>query len=140
MVQQNIRTIADTVCDMLAARGPTSSPFRLCSVGCGFGGFDKQVLEMVLEKFPKTKLHYVGIEINELSCHEARQTFKPLTEVTTEIRMGDIQQLEMTDLEPCDLVICVNTLYYVTSLDTALRNCLKLVKPKGMLIVHKLTV
>ena len=117
---------------MLQAREPTSSQFRVFSVGCGGGHFDKTVFEKTLERFPEAKFHYVGIDVGEASCQEARKCFESLQEnVTAELCCEDIQKLEVGAYEPFDLVVCVKTLYYMSSLETALSNCLKLLKEKG---------
>lgn len=105
--------------------------FRLCSVGCGDGRFDKKVLEGITQKFPEKNLHYVGIDTNTLSCQQARLLLGSLKNVVVEIHNQDIQQMATADIKPCDLVIGVHMMYYVSSLEGALNNIIKLIKPQG---------
>ena len=53
MVDLNVKATTDVLCEMLQAREPTSSPFRVLSVGCGNGNFDKIVFQKTLERFPE---------------------------------------------------------------------------------------
>ena len=134
MVELNSSMVADVLCEMLQAREPTSSLFRVLSVGCGGGGFDIKVFEKTLERFPEAKFHYVGIDVGEASCQEARKCFESLREnVTAELCCEDIQKLEVGAFEPFDLVLCIHSLYYMSSLETAFNNCLKMMKEKGIL-------
>ena len=133
MVDLNVKATTDVLCEMLQAREPTSSPFRVLSVGCGNGNFDKTVFQKTLKRFPEAKFQYVGIDVGEASCQEARKCFESLREnVTAEICCEDIQKLEVGNFKPFDVVVCINSLYYMSTLETALNNCLKMMKEKGM--------
>lgn len=132
MVELNSSMVADVLCEMLQAREPTSSQFRVPSVGCGSGGFDIKVFEKTLKKFPEAKFHYVGIDMGEASCQEARKSFESLQKnVTAELCCDDFQKLEVGVFEPFDMVLCIHSLYYMSSLATALNNCLKMMKERG---------
>ena len=132
-MHQNVLSVAGMICEMLEARpAPLPSAFRLCSIGCGSGVFDKETLEEVQLKFPKIKFHYVGFDINDMSCQRARKCVGTLSGVTAETHTDDIQQLNVAAFEPFDMVTCVHALYYAqVSLEDALRNCVKLTKPGG---------
>ena len=74
----------------------------------------------------------MGIDVGEASCQEARKCLDSLWEnVTAELYCEDVQKIEVGNFEPFDIVLCINSLYFVTSLDTVLSNCLKLLKAKG---------
>ena len=110
---------------------PTIYVFRVCSVGCGDGRTDKKILEGITQRFPERKLHYIGIDTNKLSCQRARLLLGSLKNVSVEILNEDIQQISAADLEPCDLVLGVNMIYYISLLKEALSNIITLIKPKG---------
>ena len=105
--------------------------FRICSIGCGDGRFDKGVLSRISEQFPDTKLQYLGVDVNELSCQRARELLAPLSNVEVEVHTTDIQQLDVADIQRFDLVIVVHVLYYMTSLEAVLSTVLRMIKPDG---------
>ena len=133
LVELNSSMVADVLCEMLQAREPTSSQFRVLSLGCGDADFDIKALKKTLERFPEAKFHYVGIDVGEASCQEARKSFESLREnVMANLFYEDVQKMEVGAFEPFDMVMCINLLYFVTSsLETVLSNCLKLLKVKG---------
>ena len=59
LVELNSSMVADVLCEMLQARDPTSSLFRILSLGCGDAYFDIEVFKKTLERFPEAKFHYV---------------------------------------------------------------------------------
>ena len=126
----NIDYIVEKACHLLKTR-PDGALFRICSFGCGDGVFDKKVLTGIAEQFPNTKLQYMGVDVNELSCQKARELLAPLSNVEAEVHTGDIEQLDVADIKPFDLVIAVKTLYYVNSLEAVLTNALRMIKPSG---------
>ena len=111
------------------------STFRFCSIGCGDGRFDKEVLTQLLKIYPHLDLQYLGLDVNEFSCQTAWEVLGSLESVQLEILTKDIQHMSPADFEPCDLVIAVHVLYYVESLKAAVSCALKVVKPDGCLMV-----
>ena len=125
----NIDHIVEKAYHLLRTRpGPL---FRICSIGCGDGRFDKEVLTRVSEQFPDTRLQYIGMDVNEFSCQRARELLAPLSNVEAEVHTRDIQQLDIADIQSFDLVIAVHVLYYVTSLEAVLSTVLQMIKPNG---------
>ena len=125
----NIDYIVEKACHLLkTSPGP---PFRICSIGCGDGKFDKKVLTRILEQFQDTKLQYMGVDINELSCRRARELLVPLSNVEADIYTRNIQDMSVADIQPFHLVIAVHVLYYMTSLEAILTKVLRMVKPNG---------
>ena len=64
--------MADRACEMLAKS--SASVFRICSVGCGDGKLDHQVLTKIREKFPDVKIHFCAFDVNELFVERAKET------------------------------------------------------------------
>ena len=110
------------------------SMFRFCSIGCGDGHFDKEVLTQLLRRYPHLDLQYLGLDVNEFSCQTAREVLGSLEGAQIEILTKDIQHTSPADFEPCDLVIAVHVLYYVESLKAAVSCALRVVKPDGCLM------
>ena len=131
--ENNINYVVEQASEMIAAN--QSKTFCLGSIGCGDGSFDKEVLTQLLEKYPNLDLHYIGVDVNELSCQIAREQLSSLKGVQFEILAKDFQHVRPADIEPCDLVIAVHVLYYVASLKTALSCALKLTKQGGCLMI-----
>ena len=131
--ENNINYVVEQASEMIAAN--QSKTFRLGSIGCGDGSFDKEALTQLLEKYPNLDLHYIGVDVNELSCQIAREQLSSLKGVQFEILAKDFQHVRPADIEPCDLVIAVHVLYYVASLKTALSCALKLTKQSGCLMI-----
>ena len=71
------------------------------------------MLSRISEQFPDTKLQYFGVDVNELSCQRARELLAPLSNVEAKVHTRDIQQLDVADIQPFDLVIAVRVLYYI---------------------------
>ena len=111
------------------------SMFRFCSIGCGDGRFDKEVLTQLLRRYPHLDLQYLGLDVNEFSCQTAREVLGSLEGAQVEILTKDIQHMSPADFEPCDLVIAVHVLYYVESLKAAVSCALRVVKPDGCLMM-----
>ena len=132
-VKNDINYVVEQASKMIAAN--KSSTFCLGSIGCGDGGFDKEVLTQLLEKYPNLDLHYIGVDVNEMSCQIAREQLSPLKGVRFEILAKDFQHVSPADIEPCDLLIAVHVLYYVASLKTALSCALKVIKRSGCLMI-----
>ena len=111
--------------------GKSSSPvFRICSIGCGDGKLDRQVLTKINEKFPDVVIHFCAFDVNEVFVEHAKESLKQLDNVEVEILARDIEKVN-GEFAPCDMVLCVSVLYYVKSLEHALSNVLKLVKNDG---------
>ena len=92
---------------------------------------DKQILTKISEGFPDQKLQYVGVDINEFSCGRARRLLQSMENVEAELISADIQELDIKEIHPCDLVIAVQALSYMTCMEKALATALKLLKPSG---------
>ena len=131
--ENNINYVVEQASKMIAANN--SSTFCLGSIGCGDGSCDKEVLTQLLEEYPNLDLHYIGVDVNEMSCQIAREQLSPLKGVRFEVLAKDFQHVSPADIEPCDLVIAVHVLYYVASLKTALSCALKVIKQSGCLMI-----
>ena len=123
-----VQRIVERGCEMLSKS--SLSVFRICSIGCGDGKLDQQVLSKIREKFPNVRIHFCAFDVNELFVEHAKKSLQQLNNVEVEVLTGDIESVG-NEFAPCDLVLCVSVLYYVKSLEQALSNLLQLVKNDG---------
>ena len=131
--ERNISYVVEQASAMIDENKKTT--FRICSIGCGDGYFDKEVLTQLLRKYPHLDIQYLGLDVNKFSCQRAQELLGSLEGVQIKILAKDIQHASPADFEPCDLVIAVHVLYYVESLKDAISCALKVVKPNGCLIM-----
>ena len=80
------------------------------------------------------KLVYLGIDVNATSCQSAQKRLRSLQNVAVTILDKDIVTLNTVEIEPFDMVIIVHVLYYISSLESALRNAKILTKNNGKII------
>ena len=88
---------------------------NICSVGCGDGTSDFKALSKVSERFPHRKVHLVGIDINEKSCHEAEKNLSKLPYKTTIINEGSLE-VDPSGLPKFDLVFITHSHYFFPNL------------------------
>ena len=106
--------ISDKICKALDDQEPNEE-LNICSVGCGDGTSDFKVLSKVSERFPQQKVHLVGIDINEKSCHEAEKILSKLPYKTTIINDGFLE-VAPSGLPKFDLVFITHAHYFFQNL------------------------
>ena len=98
------------ICKALDDQEP-GEELNICSVGCGDGETDFKILSKVSERFPHRKVHLVGIDINESSCHEAEKNLSKLSYKRTIINEGFLE-VEPSELPKFDFVFITHSHYY----------------------------
>ena len=106
--------ISDKICKTLDDQEP-GEELNICSVGCGDGTSDFKALSKVSERFPHRKVHLVGIDINENSCHEAEKNLSKLPYKTTIINEGFLE-VDPSGLPKFDLVFITHSHYFFPNL------------------------
>ena len=108
--------ISDKICKALDDQEPDEE-LNICSVGCGDGTSDFKALSIVSEGFPHRKIHLVGIDIDETSCHEAEKILSklPLGYKTTIINEGFLE-VDLRGLPKFDLVFITHAHYFFPNL------------------------
>ena len=106
--------ISDKICKALDDQEPDEE-LNICSVGCGDGTSDFKALSKVSQRFPHRKVHLVGIDINESSCHEAEKNLSKLPYKTTIINEGFLE-VDQSGLPKFDLVFITRAHYYFPNL------------------------
>ena len=106
--------LSDKICKALDDQEP-GEELNICSVGCGDGETDFKILFKVSERFPHRKVHLVGIDINESSCHEAEKNLSKLPYKTTIINEGFLE-VDPSGLPKFDLVFITHAHYYFPNL------------------------
>lgn len=106
---------------------------KICSVGCGAGELDSLVVANILEKYPEVSIEYLGIDINEVSCHKAEKTFASLVhkKLKFDFLNSDILDVSPQDVGKFDFVVVSHVLYYVKALEDVLMKCQEIRKPGG---------
>lgn len=134
----------------LIQKNSLNEQFRLCSIGCGDGKFDAAVVKGISDRFPHINMHYtgkvvctcsfhyyvlvymiLGIDLNA-SCLQLAQTkLSSLNNISVTVMEYDIQTMSTDGIEPFDMIVTVNTLYYISSLGLALNSARNLLKKNG---------
>ena len=133
VTDKNVGLIVETASKMITTQHMQT--FKLCSIGCGDGEFDRRVLSRLTASFPNVNMQYIGVDVNEASCQTARELLKRIQGVKVEVKRRDLQQLNPDDLSPSDLIIMVHVLYYVEAIQPVLLYAMKHLKPSGYLII-----
>ena len=110
--------------------------FRIFSIGCGDGTLDIRILQIIAERFPDVKVSYIGMDIDEKFCEQARELLGSIKNTEVEIIVKDYQEIDTSKLNipPCDLVLAVQVFYYMRDITKALIDAQKFRKPDGMVI------
>ena len=102
--------------------------FRVCSIGCGDGHLDEDILSTLTRANSDIQIQYVGIDISKTFCKLAQEKIKPGKNVTVKIYNQDF--MDFTD-EPFDIVIASHSLYYFNSSGLAVKKALGLTNKNG---------
>ena len=126
--------MAEKACQLIPIKSTQTSTFRIFSIGCGDGRFDIKILETIIDRFPDLKIQYIGTDIDEKFCQEARELLGALENVEVEILVLDFEQMDLSNVKvpPCDLVLAVHIFYYIRDINKALSVAQSLRKPDGM--------
>ena len=108
---------------------PVGDPFRVCSVGCGDGERDCDILREALKTISDAvALQFVGIDIDETTCRNAELAFKELPSIDTTILNKDILQVDPNTLPKFDLVYMNHVHYYFEDFKSLVRIVKELAK------------
>ena len=124
--------VAEKACQLLQKKCTKS--FRIFSIGCGDGTFDIKILQTISDRFPDIKVHYIGTDIDEKSCQQARELLGSVQNVEVEILAEDYQRIDPAkiNIPPCDLVLAVHIFYYMKDIKKALIDAQTFRKSDGM--------
>lgn len=87
---------------------------RICSLGCGNGNLDKSVLDEIMSKHPDVIIEYVGVEISEFVCNEAKKLLRfPSSRVKVKLYQQDLV-LGIPE-DPFDLVLALHCFFFIDS-------------------------
>ena len=113
----------------------STKSFRIFSIGCGDGTFDIKILQTIADRFPDVKVSYIGTDIDEKFCQQARELLGAVKNTEVEILVEDFQEIDPSKLNipPCDLVLAIHVLYYMRDITKALVDAQKFRKHDGML-------
>lgn len=79
------------VSELLSSRS-SSTPFRVCSVGCGTGSLDCLWLSTLVKQFPNLKVQYVGVDLDRSACSVAERNLSNLDFAEIKIFCQDIHE------------------------------------------------
>ena len=125
--------VAVKTCHLLKQSATNS--FRILSIGCGNGLADWSMLQIVTERFPDIEINYIGVDIDEKCCEQAREKLNSLRNVKAETFVLNFEQTDCSkaDIPLCDLVLAEHIFYYMRDVNKAIGNAHKLMKPNGMI-------
>ena len=124
LVREKIKAVAST--------SQRSGLFRVCSIGCGDGLVDNDILSAVAQGCPDRTIHYVGLDISQVYCGHAKENIKPASNVQVQIINQNF--LDFTD-EPFDFIIAVHSLYYLPSPEEGIKKILSMLKENGERVI-----
>lgn len=114
--------------NMVLTRKDQDHVFRICSIGCGDGLVDEDLLSTVARENPHLQIQYIGIDVSKSYCKIAQENLKPAKNVDVKIYNQDF--MDFTD-EPFDVVIALHSFYYLTSPDLGVKKALSLTNENG---------
>ena len=137
-VTTEVDVIVKSACDQILAhvqRSDNPQSYRICSLGCGNGKLDKQILQQLTERCPGVKFEYVGLDSNQASLEVARSTMTDMRHAKLEYHdiEGDVEAL--SKYSKFDAVIVVHLMCYLKSGVSMLSNFVRLLNPAGTLFV-----
>lgn len=106
------------------ARHVGPGPARVLDAGCGTGGF----IRMLHEARPAWQV--TGVDLSPLACSIARER------VGVEIVEGSLTALPFAD-DSFDAITTGDVLYHVDDTEGAMRECVRCVKPGGVVVVNE---
>ena len=77
---------------------------NICSIGCGTGDVDFDILSKVKEVCPRAAINFVGIEVDAILCSKAKKKLSKLSYETT-VMNQDFMQIDATTLPKFDLIL-----------------------------------
>ena len=134
-----MNVILKSVCDKILThikRCGNQKSYHICSLGCGNGKLDKQILQLQLtEGCPGVKFEYLGLDNNQASLEIMRTTMKDMS--YTNVQYHDIEgdAEALSKFSKFDAVIAVHIMYYFESGVSMLSNFVVLLNLAGMLFV-----
>ena len=95
------------------------------------------MLQIIAERFPDVKVSYIGTDIDEKFCQQARELLGSVKNTEVEILVEDYQVIDPSkfNIRPCDLVLPIHVLYYMRDITKALVDAQKFRKQDGMCIL-----
>ncbi len=117
---------------LIASKNQDGS-FRVCSIGCGDGLVDNDILSTLATEYPHFKIQYVGIDVSEAYCQLAKDNLKTRSNVEIEVLHQNF--LDYSVEKPFDFVIALHSLYYLPSPEGGVRKVLSFLKSNGTYVV-----
>jgi ubiquinone/menaquinone biosynthesis C-methylase UbiE len=99
---------------------------RVLDVGCGTGELER----LIHERHSRATL--VGLDMTPQMLEVAREKFQGVAEVT--FSLGQAESLPFAP-EDFDAVVSCNMLHHVQSVDGLLRECARVLRPRGRLVI-----
>ena len=105
----------------------------ILSVGCGTGTFDEHILGYALERMDQ--ITYVGIEPNEIAAADFLKKMGPQTSKQVDVSVLVQKFGEQTFKITFDLILFVQSIYYLEDRNDAIDAALQALKPGGELVI-----
>jgi SAM-dependent methyltransferase len=123
--------VAKKICHLFKQK--VTNSFRILSIGCGNGLADWSMLQIVTERLPDVEINYIGVDIDEKCCEQAREQLSSLRNVKAETYVLNFERVDCSKagIPPCDLVLAEHIFYYMRDINKAISNAHNLMKPNG---------
>ena len=126
----------EAVIQAMAGKIASQESYRILSVGCGHGIFEKPFLQKLLA-LNKT-IHFVGVDQNEEECIKIREWCREINAAQPGQFSFDIQSVSFdrfTDQQAFDIVLLIHSLYYFPEIERSIQRVYQLLRGTGMAIL-----
>jgi SAM-dependent methyltransferase len=113
--------------------GMSQGSNAILSVGCGTGAFDQRVLKYVRSRMNHVK--YVGIEPNEVEATEFLETMSAQKSKQVDVSVLVEKFGDRLFEQAFDLILFVQSIYYLEDRNDAIDAALRALKPGGELVI-----
>ena len=116
----------------LAQHSGEAVPFHVCSIGCGDGERDRDIIKKCDLSVP---ISYVGIEINAKSCSRAKANLGVLPSVEVTLLNKDFMQTDLDCQPKFDFVYMSHSHYYIEDVQAMFLKLLQLTEGDGKVVI-----
>ena len=113
---------------MKALKRKPEEVLNICSIGCGTGDVEFEILSKVKEVYPQVAINFVGIDVDAILCSEAKEKLSKLPYDTT-VMNQDFMQIDASTLPKFDLILMAHVHYYFTDQKSLFAKVADMIKP-----------
>jgi|GEM_PF-1934461 len=127
--------ILEAILQTIKPKLSSQDNYRILSIGCGQGIFEKPFLQNLLER-DKT-LHFVGVEPKEKECTKIKKWCDKISaerQGKFSFKIHSVGFEEFASDESFDIILLINSLYYFSELEPSIQKTYQLLSKEGIAI------